>query len=363
LKKILLIASIFLNLKALGQDMIYFADGASAFGKIENITSDSIVSRDVVCFVGHLHSYSIPKVRVAFNLTGNYLIFNQGQSFSESEKKKFILGLNKFPSVTIAVDLKGKLFEIATGSESATAIKDDKKIKLLKDSLAFVIRKNGTHELFCSAETALPYLIKFQTKIDSLIATTPLTLQVAPSLEPRYFDHNYDPPDMTLVANKAFQKMQTFNRYLHSIIAKNSNEEEETYRVIYGTYRHGIFFFRGINSLVEVFNPKTREKRILKVTEFISELKQKSEQLERVDLAYADIYYSSEFRKGDDGAYYGTVTFMQKAGGFSYENIVFSAKIKQNLAFMLPARGGPNLEQPLGWEVYLGKIGVVETEK
>src|ERR1700761_8246847 len=101
IKKILLLAFIFLNLKALGQDMIYLADGKFLLGKVENITKDSIISRDVVCFVGQLRTYPISKIYVAFNSSGNYLVFNQGKTFSDSAKKKFILGLRKSLPVTI----------------------------------------------------------------------------------------------------------------------------------------------------------------------------------------------------------------------------------------------------------------------
>jgi hypothetical protein len=122
--------------------------------------------------------------------------------------------------------------------------------------------------------------------------------------------------------------------------------------------------FLNEDARVEVSNIRTGGKNKYKIRDYLNRLLIKSGQYDKVQIEYANINYASKFKKGPDGNYYGSVTFVQKFEGFVDGNLVYADKTKRNMTIVLKHyEKAVNGENVSGWDVYLDDIGVVETRK
>jgi len=330
LKKILLIAFVCLNLKTFGQDMIYLVNGNSVPAKIIEIRNDSVKFKNLANPSEPIFSYPATDLKFAFNVAGNYLIFNPAKPFTDKEKDEFISSGTKYHAFDIVVELSGKPLVFNIAYETEAEISDGKEIKLDKNSLAFVIRKNGNHELFCAVDKATPLLVKCKLKIDSSIAHQS---EIPPfTLIPN--KNGYIVPDMQLIGRKAIENVQELTEYL---LAINSGRTERYFvDRIMGTNRTQLFLNYGTDTRVEASNIKTGAKKVYKLRDYLERLVKKTGQFDKLTIAYADINYATKFRRGPDGNYYATITFDQKIQGFIDGNVVYLNPIKKNMEFVLP---------------------------
>jgi hypothetical protein len=367
MKKALLIACIFLYVKTQAQDMIYLADGSKVPGKISEITKDSVKFKNLANPSGPFYSYAVANLRVAFNAVGNYLVFSPVVPFTDKDRDEFINGVAKPRPLDIAVDLTGKLSALAITSETETELSgsdNGKDVKLPKGSLDFLIRKNGSHQLFYTVDQALPYLAKDKSIIDSLLSHAPAPVAAAPSpttdAKAPAADE-YIAPDMALFGIKAIEKTREFTTYLQAITAVKTNRDDAVKSI---TLASNLFLNQGLNSRVEVSSIKTPEKKKYLVSDYLNRLMVKSGLFDKVNIDYADINYASKFTKGPDGNFYGTVSFVQKFEGFVDGNLVYGDQTKRYMVIVLKHYEKEiNGQKTSGWDVYLDDIGIVETKK
>jgi hypothetical protein len=362
LKKILLIAFILVNLSAFGQDMIYLADGTRILGKIRQITADTIKYKNLPSPAEPIFTCPPAKLRFAFNAAGSYLVFDPAKPFTEQETDEFTGAAAKRRAFDIVVDLSGKLSVLATLYETETEISDGEDIKLSKDNLAFVIRKNGNHELFCTAQKALPHLINNKPKIDSLLAHPPEIEVNTERVGPDASQGVYVPPDLKWFGRKAFEKIQLFNYYLQAMNAvKNSGAGTD-----FIDRACSLFINAGLDSWVDALETKTSVKTKYKLRDYLSSIKIKPGQFSRVVIDNVNVDYYTRLRQGPDGNYYGTVTFGQNFSGFNDDNIIYRQQTKLNINIVVtpPHSGaGPYRKEMSGWDLYLDGVGIVETKK
>ena len=368
MKKFLLIALIFFHFKTVAQEMIYLADGNKIPGKISEITKDSIKFKNEANPDGPFYHCAVAKVRVAFNETGSYLLFNPAAPFTDKEKEEFLDRVAKPRPVNIAVDLGGKLSAFALNSETNTEITgsdNGKDIKLLKGSLAFLIRRNGNHDIFYTIDQALPFLTSDKLIIDSLLSHAPAAKSYAiPPSAPSAANERYEQyitPDMAMFGRKAIEKTREFTVYLQAIAAGKTDRAAATKNI---TLASDLFLNQGINSRIEVSNLKSADRNKYLIVDYLNRLMVKSGQFDKVNVEFADINYASKFAKGPDGNYYGTVSFVQKFQGFIDGNLVYGDQVQRNIVIVLKqyekeVNGG----KTTGWDVYLDDIGIMETKQ
>ena len=122
--------------------------------------------------------------------------------------------------------------------------------------------------------------------------------------------------------------------------------------------------FSSEDSRVEVSNTNSAIKNKYKVREYLNRLQFKAGQFDKIIIEYADINYASDFKKGTDGNYYATVTFVQKFIGFVDGNIAYGDITKRNLTIVVKSfEKVVNGEAQQAWDVYLADMGVVQTLK
>jgi hypothetical protein len=165
--------------------------------------------------------------------------------------------------------------------------------------------------------------------------------------------------NMEEFSKKALQKTAEFSNYLQIITAVNSTRERSAKSI-----NLACALFSTEDSRVEVSNTRTAVKNKYKVREYLNRLQFKSGQYDKIIIEYADINYASDFKKGTDGNYYASVTFVQKFRGFVDGNVVYGDITKRNLTIVVKAfERTVNGEAQQAWDVYLADLGVVETKK
>ena len=166
-------------------------------------------------------------------------------------------------------------------------------------------------------------------------------------------------PDLAEFGAKALEKTQEFTRYIQTITSVNTDKEAANKSVDMAC---GLFLDE--NARVEVSNAIKGTKNKYKIRDYLNRLLIKSGQYDKVQVEYANISYASKFKKGADGNYYGSVTFVQKFQGFIDGNLVYGDQTKRSVTVVLKhyekAVEGQNVS---GWDVFLDDVGVVETKK
>jgi hypothetical protein len=414
--------------KLSAQDVIYFADGTKTMGQMKEITVDKVKFKNLANPNGPIYSRNIGSARVAFNAAGNYLAFLPSKPLTDKEKSDFIGGTTKVSSdvlvdsngtvtpVTIKDENESEILANRNGVDE----------KISKNKYAVLIRKNGTHQIFSTIDQAMPLLATAKPKVSNYfsqaeasktvaatqnsvapkaasvestakqeqvtstakqetVASTPNqevkqepakqeTVVSTPKQEVKkepakqetatakpklIHDDNEIAPDLAVFGNKALQKTEEFSKYLQAITSVSTNREAAKKSV---NLACGLFLNE--DARVEVSNVNSGTKNKYKIRDYLNRLLLKSGQYDKVIIEYANVNYATKFKKGPDGNYYGSVTFVQKFQGFVDGNLVYGDMTKRNMTIVLKhyekAVNGENIS---GWDVFLDDIGVVETKK
>jgi hypothetical protein len=367
MKKILLIAIVLLKINTYAQDVIYWNDGTQVSGKMAEITGDLVKYKNLLN-PGPIYSRNTSSVEIAFNAAGDYLVFGQSTPFTDKEKSDFINPSPATRPFDIIVDTAGNISAVSITDESEMELStytNGKLVTVPKSNLVFMIRKNGIHELFSSVEVALPYLALDKAKIYDLWSQAPAQAAPpvpdapsAPSTAPAEGD--YVAPDLAAFGVKAKEKTQEFTGYYLVAISSVSTDRDAATKSI----NLACDLFVNDQARVEVSNINTAAKNKYKIRDYLNRLMIRSGQYDKVQIEYANISYASKFKKGADGNYYGSVTFVQRFQGFIDGNLVYGDQTKRTATIVLKHyEKAVNGENVSGWDVFLDDIGVVETKK
>lgn len=437
MKKIILLLFLSFQFNISAQNMIYLSGGSKIAGKITGITSDKIAYINLANPNSPTYEKPTSTVKVAFNESGNYLVFSDNPS--DADKMNFIKGNSSAHSVDVIVNKEGKVAPVSITDENETEIaanENGNNVKLSKSELAFLIRKSGNHQLFSDVDAVRPLLSSEKSKVENIrensktatkkevveketsiknntsvgenvseaenapkatatdapskvVATTSKgkkgktalktkapkaevtneTEQSVVATEPAstpeatnklsHDENEVVMPDLAQFGAKALEKTQEFTRYIQSITSVNTDKEAANKSVDMAC---GLFLDE--NARVEVSNAIKGTKNKYKIRDYLNRLLIKSGQYDKVEVEYANISYASKFKKGPDGNYYGSVTFVQKFQGFIDGNLVYGDQTKRSVTVVLKhyekAVEGQNVS---GWDVFLDDVGVVETKK
>ena len=365
MRSLYLLFVLFVLQKASAQDVIYAPAGEKTPAKIVSILADKIKYKNPSNLTGPDYSKSLTKVLIAFNASGDYLVFNDKTNITEDEKSAFV---TPAPAriTDILVDVKGGVMNLNISEEKDAYISGTfkgKPVKVVKSELVFLIRKNGSHQLFVSADKAVGYLTNAKAKITQIlngVAAAPVTakaIAVSPVINtPAAGDLAVD---MKLFSKKAVKKTEEFSSYLNTICSVNTDRDASNKSI-----NLACELFVNEESRVEVSSVNTVNKPKYKIRDYLNRLQLRSGQYDKVSIEYADISYASKFTKGPDGNYYAVITFVQKFKGFIDGKVVYGDRTKRNITVVLKTYekmvdGGTQS----AWDVFLENMGVVETKK
>jgi len=360
----LIILSLFVS-RASAQDILYTISGEATPAKMVDIQAEKIKFKDPDNLTGPDHSKSVSKSLFAFNAAGSYLVFSDKKSVIDS-KDLFIAETPQPRAFDVLVDNKGIVLDINITAESdndITGTHHYKIIKAPKASLIFLIRKNGTHQLFVPADKAAPYLINAKAKIAQLLAPAIVASVPTPavSAKPAVVAAAGDMDvDMVLFNKKALDKTKELSNYLATICSVNTSAAVAT-----KTIGLAVNLFVNEDARVEVSSVNALTKPQYKIRSYLNRLQKLSGQYDRVDIEYANINYASKFTLGADGNYYAVITFVQKFKGFSDGKIVYGDVTRRNVTVVLKSylKTGADGDTKKAWDVFLEDIGVVQTHK
>lgn len=364
------------------QDLIYLADGTKLPGKIIEISAEKVRFKNLANPTGPTYSRTLDKVLFAFNAAGDYVVFDKAAPVSEKDKEAFLGAAPPVRFLDAVVDAAGAVTTTVVASETEAELvtsSQGQETRIPKASLAFVVRRNGTHQVFLGAEQALPVLAASRGKLGSALpaaapaetagSAAPASAPLArpsekaptPTTEPAAGAGSavVAPMDMKLFNRKALEKTEEFTGYMQIVSAVNTNREAAKKGI-----NLACALFLDTDSRVEVSNANSAVRNKYKVRDYLDRLMLRSGQFDKVQIEYANVNYASKFKKGADGNYYGVVTFVQTFRGFVDNKLVYGDVTKRNVTVVLkPYEKAVNGEYVAAWDVFLDDVGVVETKK
>ena len=155
---------------------------------------------------------------------------------------------------------------------------------------------------------------------------------------------------------KALDKTRRLSQYI-GLIANKSTPIMEANQAV----SQAITLFISDSSFVQVSNVKSPTKvRDFYIRQYLENVKLLK--YDRVEIEWVDINYVGEVRKGPDGNYYGTITFVQKFRGIKDNRVVYEDKTMKKAEVVLKTYGknfmGTTEEL---WDVFLSNIKVEHT--
>jgi len=385
MKFIYLIPLIAVLTKASAQDIIYPVTGDKIPAKVVDISADKIKYKKNQD--GPVYVKSFSNVLFSFNATGGYLVFSDKTPISEDEKAAFMSETPATKATDIIVDKNGGVtaVNITSVKESTITISLKGKPKVIQKSLLmFMIRKDGTHELFIDADKAADYLANAKTKIYQLTGRTiaapaaqtaaktaapaaiPTTIAktAAPSATPTTINTNaatnaelnVDPKQFE---DKAIAKVKQFNEYVKTIYQASTTRDAAKTAI-----NLAVGLFSSDTAKVEVSSINSNAKNSYKIRFYLERMQFRGKQYDHVEVTFANINYASKFTQGANGNWYATITFVQKFEGFVDGKMKYGDIVKRNLQVVLKKYDKvENGETKKMWDVFFEDMGIVETTK
>jgi hypothetical protein len=400
-KKILFvtIAFFFYINRGFAQDKIYFESEVKD-GKIVEITQDKIKFR-ILLNPGPLYAVSKNKVLFAFNNAGDFIVPAKLDSGDRTSRERIRTFLQSPQAPSIPLDriiTTTSVINCDVGSEDETSVHfkvNNAESKIDKSSVIAIIYRSGQHKLLTDPARAVAVLGNLPPQSVTSppsIASNPMTTASAKPLSPPT-----PAPDMAsagaqgstaapiastsgkrststviLTKNeyvdelgevtvadyerKALQKTKDLSDYL-KILCDKSTDWQESNKAI----DLAVALFTGEDATVEVSNVNTESKSRYKIREYLKRIKLIKYQ--KVEVEWTNVQYVSNLRKGEDGFYYGVITFQQVFRGYMENRVVYSDITKKNVTVVLKTfKKSAEGKTKLAWDVLLEDIGVVVTK-
>jgi hypothetical protein len=156
---------------------------------------------------------------------------------------------------------------------------------------------------------------------------------------------------------KGEQKVKTLEGYIKQLTDKNTSQS-----VVDDVTENAVALFDNEDRTVEVSSLNNPNKVKLKVRKYFQKLSMIP--YENITIEWADFQYTSDFRMGVDGNYYGYIVFRQRFTAEQDQIIVYEDLTTKKIEVILK-RYNKNIEGQAvaNWDVFLGDISVEQTEK
>ena len=154
---------------------------------------------------------------------------------------------------------------------------------------------------------------------------------------------------------RGLQKVDDLGKYLN-LVANKSTEAAVSSKAV----DQAVALFLSDSSIVETKRPNGERKQEY-VRNYLTKLRLLK--YSKVVIAWSDISYVSNLRKGPDGNYYGVISIQQKFTGYIDNKPVFADVTTKNIEVVLKTYrkevDGESLEL---WDVFLNNIGISESK-
>ncbi len=156
---------------------------------------------------------------------------------------------------------------------------------------------------------------------------------------------------------KGMQKVKSLERYIQQLSNIHTSQI-----VADEALENAVGLFDNEDRTVEISTLRSPEKIKLKVRKYFQKLQMIP--YDKVSIEWADLQYTSDFRKGVDGNYYGYIIFRQRFKAEKDQVVVYKdLTTKKTEIILKPYNKNIEGQAVQNWEVFLGDISVEQTEK
>ena len=343
---------------AAAQNVIYFTDETKVLGKITDILPNKIKFTDDETDKSETRQNE--KLCFAFNSTGNYLTFSKNALPTSKEKEDFIKQVGNLGDFDIVCDISGNVVftKITKETENQLSYINDKTIytTVLTSMMSFLIRKDGTHKIFISNQQAAPMLKLNQQMINNFIQKGKTISTSGNSLESNIVTLSRE--QKILFGKMATDKVGEFTTYIKQIssVTIPSNEKNKDINLACDLFK--------LNAQIQVSNINVDTKQTYQLRNYLNRVLLNASRYQKIDIESAEINYVTQFRKDEDGNFYGVVTYKQKFIGYvdnipAYQDFT-TRKVQVIIKVYHKSVNGQDMR---AFDVVLGDVSVMETRK
>jgi hypothetical protein len=161
--------------------------------------------------------------------------------------------------------------------------------------------------------------------------------------------------DFAEFSDKAMQKIDDLGSFISLISSKETYPDQANQAIDLA-----VNLFVSEEAVVEVSTVGYSALVKRKIREYLNRLKLLK--YDKVDIRWADLNYVSNFRKGPDGNYYGTVSLKQTFQGYVDNQVVYSDVTQKEIEVVLKSmEKAIEGKEQMVWDVLLSDMGVVDT--
>ena len=365
------------QLFAQSEPVLFFEDSRPQKLESMEIGSDFIKYQKMDDRIGTFYNILKSDVMLAFYPLGIYYVYSDAQQdllkvgYASMANNKIDKLVKKSGSV-VAADVS----EVSMGTVKYKDLKTGKQGSLGTNDLSVILYKDGKYQMYESVEAVAKVLLKASDAIagmDNSIAGSDFTVvnnNVNVTGNENIISDNPEIPNENNILaeeglptvrkeefeEKALAKTKELEDYLRLIANKNTKFQKANEAI-----DAAVKLFIDEDRIMEVSSKNRANVSKLKIRTYFERLKLLK--YDDVRVSWSDISYVSNIKKGPDGNFYGVVTLQQKFEGFIDDKLVYTDVTKKNMEVILKTYDKYVVgEKQTLWDVYLGDIGVVQTD-
>ncbi len=327
-------------------DMIYPANGPSIPCLIAEVAGAEIKYKPVENLQGPIYTKLKQDVVLLFKKDGEFMI--------PASSPDWTMGTD--PTAHKIITREGLIFpakfvETREDKVNYEDARNNKGYQLNKGEVLVVIYKDGGHEMFAEVSKVAAALAKMKSDLNHYHESKTASVPTAEG------GIHLSDEQLEFFKEKAMQKAKDLGDYLRIISDKTEVEEDRLYAV-----GAAIKLFINDSAKVEVSSVNREQKKQYPIGVYLDRLRKLP--YDKVLLEWIKAEFVSTFRKGEDGAYYGTITAQQMFRGISEGKIAYQDVTEKNVEVKLTRHkvidDGKTKEK---WEVFLSDISVNQTRE
>ncbi|MBT34448.1 MAG: hypothetical protein CMO01_32695 [Thalassobius sp.] len=361
------------QLFAQSQEVLFFPDSRSTRIKSMDINADLVKYQVANDQLGQFYNILKSDIMMAIYPLGTYHIYSDAKK--DLVSVAYASGTNNKIDKLVTKDKKviaANITDISMGKVNYKDLKSGNPTSVNTSNLYMILYKDGKYQMYAAADEVAKALNVVSDEIkgmDNSLATgnfqnvslntntgSSTTTTNSGSNGDNILDEGMPNVKKEEFEEKALAKTKELEDYLRLIANKNTKFQKANEAI-----DAAVKLFIDENRVMEVSSKNRSVVNKYKIRTYFEKLKLLK--YDDVRVSWSDISYVSNIRKGEDGNYYGIVTLQQKFEGFIDGSLVYTDVTKKNMTVILKTYDKYVVgEKQTLWDVYLGDIGVVQTD-
>ncbi len=351
------------SLQAQSETVIFSEDLRPLRVSSLQVNSDNVKYQTHAKTIQKFYHILLQDLKLAFYPLGVYYVYSD--STKELIKTNYVNGKNG--SFDKIITRYGDVVASKITQENSTEVKyknlqSGQNKSLLLEEISIILYKNGDYKIIDDVAKVADILLEVKPQITELedasfIKDTPIIGDTVINSNLNLPEDNVKSPvDKKEFERKALAKTKDLETYIR-IIANKKTKFYKANEAIDAAMK----LFLDEQSIMEVSSKNRSVINRFPIRGYLEKVK--SFKYDDVRISWSDISYVSEIRLGSSGNYYGTVVLKQKFEGMVDNQVAYTDITTKKMTVILKTYekyvAG---EKHTLWDVFLGDIGVVQTE-